>query len=133
MDISDSVTYFTGERGKIEFKNPTSKPDVTGVDQDGFAFWNDLHLRSDFTIQLDLSESHHAVNASEQHIVGESVIKFEVSPDQSMADFDVRITGLQSGEWYALEINGRKRLCRSGVTDGTTDSDGVLSFYEIEL
>lgn len=133
MEISDSVTYLTGENGEVSFENPTSRPDVTGVDQDGFAFWNDLYVRSEFDIQLDISGTHHTIDGSEQHIVGMTIINFEVSSDQSMADLDVQVEGLQPDGWYALEINGRKRVCDSGMTDGTADSDGVVSFYEVEL
>lgn len=130
MKITNNVTYRSGQGGLISIDGDTTEATLTGVSGD-WVWWNDLHIQSDKDLQVDLTSGD--VHSTTKHIAGSSVISFGVESPSSTPHFDVQITGLKPNSWYRLEINGIRKFCDSGVTEGRSNDDGILFFSTIEL
>lgn len=132
MNVGESVEYQTGEGGSVTMIADTNKPSNTGV-EGGWAYWNDILLRSPNNLFLDISSADHRVVGGGVHSTTRSTISFDIETDDASPTLDCRLTGLKPDSRYALEISGYVRKCDGGETLDVSTAEGTLSFSNIRL
>lgn len=131
MLLKSDVTFRSPSGGLITIDSDTTNPDKVGVD-DEWVYWNDLRIESARDLTVDISGDN-SINTTSKHITGKRILSFGIESESINPNFDVKIVGLKPGAPYRVLINGKTAYCKGGVTDGKSNEDGELSFYDVEL
>lgn len=131
IGLGRQVEFETSNGGKLLMVGIADSLIRTGITEDGWAFYDDLHINPHNEAILNVSDRH--TSGTLRHITGDVIIQFNLSSRVVNGKTDVYVEDLAPYEWYRLEFDTVLAKTDSGRAHGQASKNGELIFTNVHI